>query len=543
MVIGYSIYMPTMLNSFWETIKKYIVLKAVYIPLIIITVIAGWTLTSGGTEKNLETTAVSKIPFDQRVSVTGTVVSAENVDMSFESGGRVGTVAVKVGDRVKAGTRLASVNSGDEYATYLRASATLEAERARLTALYAGTRPEELRIAETSYRNTEDAYKRAQNALSSAVINSFVVSDGAIKSKVDQLFTDGRAAGSEFISISDYDLRQDINNQYPVIKRILREWNEQVNLAYSSTSIGYSDEAVDKAKENLSTIRTFLDMVGRGVVLIKPSDITSQNTIDTYKSNIASARASITDLETSIANSEISLQTAESNLRNAKEELDLKKAGARPEDIQAQEAVVKSAQASVLSAQAILGQKSITAPFDGIVTKVDAKVGEIVSPSVNVIAMISDAKFEIESYIPEANVAKVKLNQEAEVWLDAYGPDTKFKAVVTSVDPAETIKEGISTYKTKLQFTEMDERIKSGMTANTVIKTDNRDGVLAIPGKAIVSTESGKIVYVVKDGNKKEVKARNIFVGGTDSAGNTEVINGLSQGEIIVTNPTEVDAQ
>lgn len=526
-----------MLISIWQTIKKYIFLKQVYIPLIIVLALAGYYAFSPSSNKNLETTTVSKISFNQEVSVTGTVVSADNVDMSFESGGRVGTVSAKVGDRVKAGTRLASVNSGDEYGAYLRASATLDAEKARLTALYAGTRPEELRIAETGLRNAQDSYGRAQNALSAAVINSFVVSDGAVKGKVDPLFTDGRTDDSEFIPISDFDLKQKIDNEYPVIKRLLRDWNSSIDLAYSSTSRGYSEEAVSEAKNNLSLIRNFLDDVSRGVVLIKPTDVTSQATIDVYKTNIALARSGITDLETLISNSEISLQTATANLRNAQEELDLKKAGARPEDILAQEAVVKSAQASVLSAQAILGQKSITAPFDGIVTKMDAKVGEIVSPSVNVIAMISDAKFEIESFVPEANIAKVKLGQEASVWLDAYGPDTKFKAVITSIEPAETILEGVSTYKTKLQFTEMDERIRSGMTANTVISTDNRDGVIAIPGRAIVSTDSGKIVYVL---NGKDVKSRNVFIGGTDSGGNTEILNGLQIGEVIVTNPSEV---
>ncbi len=115
-----------------------------------------------------------------------------------------------------------------------------------------------------------------------------------------------------------------------------------------------------------------------------------------------------------------------------KDELTLLKAGSSKESIAAQEA-------RVLKAKGELLKHKIYAPISGTLTAVDAKVGEFASAADPLIGIISDSSFEIESNVPEADIAKVRKGNVAKITLDAYGSDTLFEGFVSSIDPAETI--------------------------------------------------------------------------------------------------------
>ena len=62
------------------------------------------------------------------------------------------------------------------------------------------------------------------------------------------------------------------------------------------------------------------------------------------------------------------------------------------------------------------------------------------------------------------------------------------------VDPAETIIDGVATYKTTLQFTDEDVRIKSGMTANVDITGLEKKDVLAVPQRAVFARAGHRFV-------------------------------------------------
>ena len=146
--------------------------------------------------------------------------------------------------------------------------------------------------------------------------------------------------------------------------------------------------------------------------------------------------------------------------------------------------------------------------------------------------MISTNKYEIEANVPEADIAKIKVGNTADVTLDAYGNDVRFNVKITAIDPAETVIEGVSTYKTTFQFTAEDGRIKSGMTANLDILTDKKENVIAIPSRAVITKGADKIVTVLGNNILKEVK---VTLGLRGSDGNVEIVSGISEGDKVVT--------
>ena len=161
----------------------------------------------------------------------------------------------------------------------------------------------------------------------------------------------------------------------------------------------------------------------------------------------------------------------------------------------------------------------------------DAKRGEIATVGTPLASVISYAAYEIEAFVPEADIAKIRSGSGASVTLDAYGGDVVFDAVVVTIDPAETVLDGVATYKTSLQFAVADPRVKSGMTANTDIEGERRDNVLFIPARAVSEKDSVKIVRILEG---EDVREAVVETGIRGSNGDIEILSGLNEGDTIL---------
>ena len=209
----------------------------------------------------------------------------------------------------------------------------------------------------------------------------------------------------------------------------------------------------------------------------------------------------------------------------------LKESGATSEEIVIQEAKVEEAEADIEHYSAEVAKTIIRAPINGVITRQDAKVGEIIAANASLVAIISDEDFSIEANIAEADIAKISVGDPALLTLDAYGSDVAFKANVVFLDPAETIIEGVATYKATLYFAEEDKRIRSGMTANIDILSARLENVIAIPGRAVITKNGDKFVRVLEGDVVKEV---NVVTGLRGSDGNTEIIEGINEGDNVI---------
>lgn len=467
----------------------------------------------------------------QEVSVTGRVKPSESVNLAFESGGRVSAVYADVGKQVSSGEILVSLENDDLRAQLKQAEANIKAEQAKLDELKNGTRQEDIDVQKVKVENYKVALGDAKNNLIDKLQDAYTKSDDAVRNKTDQLFTNPKTENPQLTSllVVDLQLETDLENGRLLIESKLIGWKSHLDeLVISSDFSAYLSEA----KQNLNQIKDFLDEAGLAVNSATTHTNLSQTVLDGWKSDVSTARTNINTAISNVTAAEEKLKTSQSSLDLAEQELKLKEAGTVPEEILAQEAKLSSVVASAESIQVKIQKTILRAPIEGIVTNQDAKVGEIVPANTAVVSIISASQFKIEANIPEADIAKVKISDLADVTLDAYGSDIVFPATVTAIDPAEKIIEGVATYKTTLQFTQKDERIKSGMTANVDIFTGRRDNVIVIPQRAVITKDGEKTVKVLDGKIIKEVKVKT-GLGGSD--GNIEVINGVKEGDKVVT--------
>lgn len=502
--------------------------KRVLIPLIIVVILLGWYFVKSGSGAGEEIITVESATFIQEVSVTGKVVPAKDVDMGFEASGRVAKLNVAIGDTVKAGQLLANLSSGDQWAVVLQRQAKVDAETAKLAEVQKGSRQEDIDIAATEVEGAEITNRQSLQTLVDQIKDSYSKSDDAVRGKADQLFKNPRTVNPEVLAFDNYTLRQTVNDERVRVGEILNAWSVSLDKLTVDT---YSDTYISEARTNLAYVRNFFNDLGAGVSALTASDALPQTTIDKYRTDVSSARTSIGTSISSLGTAEQTYKSSVNALKKAREQLALKKAGSTPEQISSQLSVLRSAQADLQSARALYAKTTISAPFDGLITKVDVKEGEIVSSNTNAISMISSSAYELDSFISESDISKVRVGQPARVTLDAYGKDIIFTASVVRVDPAETTVDGVSTYKTELQFSGNDDRIRSGMTANITIQTAEKPASVVIPQEALFLDSGEKTVTVDEAGRRVNKK---VVTGGINSDGDIEVISGLSIGDRVV---------
>lgn len=525
--------MRTTITHVLHKIAKQIKKPLIYIPLAIVVIGVGAMAYSSNSNGNgEEVITVTPQDFVQEVAVTGKVVAAQDVQLGFETSGRISRVNVKVGDKVNIGQVLAFVSNGDYGAAVSQRQAIVESEQAKLAEIQRGSRIEDITIAQSDVDSAQTSIDQAKRNVVDQIKDAYVRSDDAVRSKIDQLYSNPRSATPEILSFDTsnvgYAFKEKLNDERLRAGEMLTRWQSSTQ---SLTAESYTLTTLSEARTNINQMRDFLNNLSVAVSSLQPNTSLTQTTIDKYKSDISQARTNISIAATNLSSAEQSISSYQSALKKAQDQLALKKAGSTQEQINSQIAQVKSAQAQLQSAQAAYAKTLITAPFAGIVTKVDTKAGEIASPNISVISLSSASKYEMESFISETDIAKVKVAQSAKVTLDAYGKSVIFDATVTEVDPAETVLDGVSTYKAKLQFAVDDERIKSGMTANITIQTDSRTAVIVIPQQAIFLKDGEKNVKVIVASGQED---RIVKTGSINNKGDIEVISGISAGERVI---------
>lgn len=501
----------------------------------VILVIAGGTwYTLGKTDvKPYEYAVASKGNVVQEVSVTGRVVPAEEVSLAFEQGGRIQGVSVSVGDKVERGDVLLSLSADDTRAQLAQAQATVAAEEAKLAELKNGTRAEEISIYEAKVASAKSSLYDAEKGAVEAVQDAYTKSDDVIHNKADQLFNDPRTRNAELdVFVNNDQLRIDVERQRIIIEGILEEWRTSSDRLLPSSDL---ENAVDDAKAKLTTIRAFLDDMAYITTMLTASTDLSATTITGWKTDITTGRTNVNTAVSLVSAAEEKWRAALSALDVAKADLAYKRSGSPEEQIAAQKARVDQMKANVSMYLATLSKATLRAPISGVVTKQDGKRGEIVSMNAPLVSIMSSAQYEIEAYVAEADLAKIKIGDAANITLDAYGDSDIFAAMITEIDPAETIKEGVSTYKTTLQFTANDERIKSGMTANVVVAAGMKEGVVSVPGRAVLLENGVQYVRIVRDEKTNMIEKTPVTVGLRGSDGSIEIISGVNEGDKVVT--------
>jgi HlyD family secretion protein len=225
-----------------------------------------------------------------------------------------------------------------------------------------------------------------------------------------------------------------------------------------------------------------------------------------------------------------------------------------------------AAEAEIMRARDNLSYTTITSPIDGMITKLNAKEGElVVTGTMNnagtVILEIGDfSEMLLAARVDEANIATVKVGQKARIHTQAYG-DRVFDGVVETVALAQSggsaaqlsASSSGKYFKVEVRVDSGGERLFAGLTSDVDIESAHHTNILKVPSQAILGRTTDELPAQVRDGNPNVNKASSqttvvfrmkdgkavavpVVVGASDLT-HTVIKAGLADGDLVITGP------
>ncbi len=192
---------------------------------------------------------------------------------------------------------------------------------------------------------------------------------------------------------------------------------------------------------------------------------------------------------------------------------------------------IAQTRAQLKEARVYLSYAFVRAPISGTVSSVTTQQGETVVAGLNAptfITIIDLGRLQVDGFVDETDIGKVKPGQKVEFTVDAY-PNRVFHGHVKTIYPGAIIRDNVVYYDVVVEIDDPFEGIlRPEMTTNLTFITGIHKQVPAVPDKAIRMDTSGKEYLLVREG--KRWKKRYITTGWS-SGGYTEIKDGAKVGE------------
>ncbi|MDD2580987.1 MAG: efflux RND transporter periplasmic adaptor subunit [Desulfuromonadaceae bacterium] len=152
------------------------------------------------------------------------------------------------------------------------------------------------------------------------------------------------------------------------------------------------------------------------------------------------------------------------------------------------EGAIAQTRGSLMQSKTNLRYSVIRSPVDGVVISRAIDVGQTVAASFQTPTLFTIAqdltKMQIEVSVDEADISRIRLNQETGFTVASY-PELSFRGKVVQIRNAPIITQNVVTYIVVVNVDNSDLKLKPGMTANVSIEVAKKDGVLKLPPAAL----------------------------------------------------------
>ncbi len=502
-----------------QKIKTFTLTKKIIIILIFIGVIFGVYFVfknKTNAETRYVTEVVKKGNVTSTITGTGQVEALNTLEIKPKTSGDVTYIGIKVGDSVKKGKLIATIDSRD---------AKLALENAKITLEKLVSGPDSLTLLQKNNSLTK-SYNDGWNTSS-----SFNTDMNSIIDEVYNIYNNGflgyqntsklSSSGREKVSLAEkgyYDAKKSLDSVNKLYKSLSRSSSKEeiknlINKSYDTSIV------IENSIKNTETVFNYV--VNYLDYQTDPSAISTKTDINSWL--------------TSSKNYVSSLLSINDSLNENTQSLDEFLVGADELDI-------KSAQLQVENKQAAYNDCFVYAPFDGTIAALTVSVGEPSGSSIG--TLITKNKLATIS-LNEVDIAKINLGQKVTLTFDAV-ENLTITGKVVEIDSVGTVSSGVVTYKVKINLDTGDNLIKPGMSVSATIITNMVQDVIVVPNSAVKSKNGLSYVEVFDSellvdttvvlGSLSPVlpKQNEIEIGLIDD-NNTEIISGLKEGDIIVT--------
>jgi membrane fusion protein (multidrug efflux system) len=183
----------------------------------------------------------------------------------------------------------------------------------------------------------------------------------------------------------------------------------------------------------------------------------------------------------------------------------------------------------IAATEAQLDQLILRAPFTGTVDQVDAREGQMASPGVPLVRLLSASDLYITADVSDDFIGKIKAGDKVKVFFP--GPDTEVSSYVASV--GQVINPENRTFQVEIKLPD-GAKVQPNQIAAVTFRDYVNPKTIAVPTRLIQRDSQGQFVFVVQKGEQETVARKAYIQTGVSYNGNTEVVSGLSNGQWVV---------
>jgi HlyD family secretion protein len=290
------------------------------------------------------------------------------------------------------------------------------------------------------------------------------------------------------------------------LKRQLKTYAERIRQAQITVEQAQTD-APAKVKEAEAMLESSKAELARSEAELRQSQVDAQRyaplavtgavakqVAEQYNTKLKVAEASVNANRKQVAAAAATLAATRAQLQNPKiKESDRRTLEREVDELKSQIAAatadVQGDRSELQRIQADLNDLNILAPINGTILTRSAEPGRVVAPGQTVLTMVDLSKLYLRGFVPEGEVGKIKVGQEAEVFLDS-NPDEPIPAEVIRIDPQVMFTPENTYFK--------DDRVKQVLGLKLGLKGE--------PGYAKPGMPADGEIQVGRNGNERRTR-------------------------------------
>ena len=209
----------------------------------------------------------------------------------------------------------------------------------------------------------------------------------------------------------------------------------------------------------------------------------------------------------------------------------------RESEVARSRAVLERLRAVSAYDRALLERHTLKAPFDGVVARRDADLGEWVDPDNPVFELVAVDRLRLDLQVPQGYYGRVDADTGLSVTLDAL-PGERFDAAVSTVVPISD--PAARTFLVRARLDNRQGRMTPGMSGRATVRIGTGRQGIVVPRDALIRYPDGRTVVWIAtgEGERRRVQERRIRTG-LATARSVEVREGLEAGTEVVVRGNE----
>lgn len=503
------------------------------------------------TGTDLEYATVVRGNLTQSAEASGWVRAAQSAELAWKTSGIIGEVLVNAGEHVEAGQVLTKLARNSLPASVILAQANqVTAERAlnelmtsRLQQAEAMKALEVARQAWEDAQNPVIAQANAQNAVAVAQ-KDLEEAERLLKITASTPSKEAISQAYANLLLAENAYNRTLKDIERIQKRLSKP--ESAYMFFESREL-YQRILDSLEQKEIRDRRAYEKSQEKYDQLLEPADPLD---LAVAEANVIGAQAALYDAQRKWKRirdgyTPGDLAVLEAQLKDAEREWERLKDGPADDDLLA-------AEARVAAAQAILNQVEITAPFSGVITRLDAQPGDQANPGSQAVRLDDYSHLYVDVMVSEIDINRIQPGQKAVLTFDSIparllnneaGPAdagtaglAEYAGSVVEISQVGTQVDGAIHYQVVIEIDQPDAAIHPGISADAVIQVKDFQDVIQVPNRAVRYLGNRRIVFAAGLGQPQPVDV-NIE---TITAEYSQLIDGdIEPGDRIVLDPPD----